>query len=208
MSPKLILTIVLAAIIVLTILWWLNRDPKITAYPTSGTTIVSFGDSLVEGVGTTAGNDFTSLLSKRINQPISNLGVSGDTSADGLARIDDLFEEDPKIVILCLGGNDTLKRVPVDTTYANLDTILKRITERGAGVVLLGIPGGLYGSRYDDMYETLAEKHGVAYVPGVMKGMLTNPDLMSDSIHPNDAGHLIMADRIEPLLRQVLAGPR
>jgi len=74
--------------------------------------------------------------------------------------------------------------------------------------VLLGIPGGLYGGRYDDMYETLAEKYGVAYVPGVLKGLLTDQTLMADSIHPNDAGHAIIADRIEPKLRQLLAGPQ
>lgn len=202
--------IILVALLVLAIIIWtyFTRAPKITAFPTAGTTIVSFGDSLVDGVGTTAGHDFSSLLAGRIKQPIINLGVSGNTTDDALKRIDDVVAADPKVVIVLLGGNDTLKRVPVETTYANLNTIIKTLCEHGAGVVLVGVPGGLYGGRYDDMYETLATTYGLAYVPNILKGLLTNPDLMSDSIHPNDAGHIIMADRIEPLLRQVLAGAR
>ena len=145
---------------------------------------------------------------ERLGQPIVNLGVAGDTTGDGLERLDDVMAQDPKVVIVLLGGNDTLKRVPVETTYANLDSIIKQITAKGVGVVLVGAPGGLYGGRYDDMYETLAKKHGVAYVPNILKGIISRPELMSDSIHPNDAGHVIIADRIEPLLRQVLTGPR
>lgn len=208
MSLKTLL-ITLITLTMLATLWTLfSRSPKITNFPTAGTTIVAFGDSLTEGVGTTQENDYVSLLSQRMGEPIINMGVSGDTTGDGLERLDSVFPVDPKVVIVLLGGNDTLKRVPVETTYTNLDSIIKQITGKGIGVVLVGAPGGLYGGRYDDMYETLAKKHGVAFVPNILKGILSRPELMSDSIHPNDAGHVIIADRIEPLLRQVLTGPQ
>lgn len=208
MSLKTLLIIV-ASLVMLTALWsFFNRSPDITNFPTAGTTIVAFGDSLVEGVGTTGGNDFVTLLATRIGTPITNLGVSGDTTADALERIDEVLGHDPRIVLLLLGGNDTLKRVPVETTYTNLHSFIKQITETGAAVLLIGAPGGLYGSRYDDMYDELARVHGLAYVPNILKGILARPELMSDTIHPNDAGHIIMADRIEPLLRQLLAGPQ
>jgi acyl-CoA thioesterase I len=132
------------------------------------------------------------------------MGVSGDATADGVKRLDALFEQDPKVVILELGGNDALKRVPVETTFQNLSTIIERIQGAGAAVVLVGITGGFYGTRYDTEFETLARTYGVAYVPNIVKGLLSKPELMADTIHPNDAGHIIMADRVEPKLREVL----
>jgi lysophospholipase L1-like esterase len=208
MSLKTLL-IVLASLIMLTALWsFFNREPQVTNFPTAGTTIVAFGDSLTEGVGTTKGNDYASLLSKRIDELIINMGVSGDTTADGLKRLDTLLEQDPKVVILELGGNDTLKRVPVETTFKNLATIIERIQSAGGAVVLVGISGGFYGTRYDKEFETLARTYGVAYVPNIVKGLLGKPDLMADTIHPNDAGHIIIADRIEPKLREVLVGQK
>jgi lysophospholipase L1-like esterase len=207
MSLKTLL-IILAGFIMLTILWsFFNREPKVTNFPTSGTTIVAFGDSLTEGVGTTEGNDYASLLSARIGEPIINMGVSGDTTADGLKRLEALLEEDPKVVILELGGNDALKRVPVETTFQNLSTIIERVQATGAGVVLVGISGAFYGTRYDKEFEKLSRTYGTAYVPNIVKGLLGKPELMADSIHPNDAGHIIMADRIEPKLREILRVP-
>jgi len=135
---------------------------------------------------------------------IVNLGVPGDTTADALRRLDDLLMLDPKAVIVLLGGNDTLKRVPVEATFTNLTAIIESIQGAGAAVVLAGAPGGLYAARYDKEYERLAKVYEVGYVPNILKGLLGRPEYMADAIHPNNEGHMIMAARIEPVLREVL----
>src|SRR3989338_1957466 len=92
------------------------REVSITNYPSSGTDIIAFGDSLVVGAGATSGNDFVSLLSQKIGQRIINLGVSGDTTANGLARVSEFDQYHPKVVLVLLGGNDHLRKVPIETT--------------------------------------------------------------------------------------------
>jgi len=174
-------------------------------YPPDGTTIVAFGDSLVEGVGATDGNDFVSVLSREIGEPIINLGISGNTTEQGLARIDDVLSQDPKIVILLLGGNDYLRRIPQTTTRQNLATMIERIQAEGAVVVLLGVRGGILRDNFDAMYEELADTYDTAYVSDVLDGLFGNNAYMADGIHPNDAGYALIAERVanelEPLLK-------
>ncbi len=208
MSQRTLFGAVLVGIAVLGIAWMTATRSTPITYPTAGTSIIAFGDSLVYGLGTTEGNDFVSLLSTRIGVSIMNLGVSGNTAADGLSRIDDVLSEDPRVVIVLLGGNDTLRRVPVEQTFADLAAIIERVQSVGAGVILVGVPGGWYGGRYDKEYATLARTYRAAYVPNILKGLIGRQEYMADTIHPNDAGHRIMADRIEPALRDMLAGGR
>lgn len=178
-----------------------NKD---LAKPTSGTTIVAFGDSLIAGVGATPGNDLASLLEIQIDEPIINLGVSGDTTVAALSRIDELLAQDPKIVIVLLGGNDYLRRVPIEDTFANLETIIQSVQRTGAVVVLLGVRGGVMRDEYKDAFEQLAKVNNVAYVDDVLSGLIGRAALMSDPIHPNDAGYQIIADRVSPVLLQIL----
>lgn len=175
----------------------LNRDSK-------GTTIVAFGDSLIKGVGSTDGNDFISLLSQRIGQPIINLGVNGNTTIDGLARINKVLDKDPKIVILLLGGNDYLKKIPIEDTFKNLDLMVKAIQKQGSMVLLLGVRGGLLTDIFADRFEVFAESHKVAFVPNVLDGLIAKNKYMSDAVHPNDAGYKEIADKVEPVLRKLL----
>lgn len=179
-------------------------ETTIKNYPSRGSTIVAFGDSLVEGYGASPGNDFVSVLSQDISEPIINLGVSGNTTELGLSRIDAVLAKDPKIVILLLGGNDYLRRIPRETTEANLRTIIERIQAKGAMVVLLGVRGGVLLDGFDAMYENLADMYGTAYVPDVLDGLFENNQLMSDGIHPNDAGYKIIAGRVAKELRPLL----
>lgn len=173
-------------------------------YPSSGETIIAFGDSLVQGVGATEGNDFVSLLSLRLNTPIVNLGRSGDTTAEALLRINDVLSRNPKAVMVLLGGNDFLKRVPKAETLSNLEWIITTIQNTGAVVVLLGVRGGLIADSYESDLRSLAEKTGSEYVPNVLKGLIGNPKYMDDAIHPNNAGYAIIADHIYPVLLSVL----
>ena len=201
-------TVILAILIIfltaIGIYYFARNENTITNYPSSGTDIIAFGDSLVEGLGSTSGNDFVSLLSRKIGEPIVNLGNAGDTTADGLARISQLDEYNPKVVLLLLGGNDHLKKIPVVDTFKNLATLIENIHARGAVVLLLGVRGGLFNDKFDTEFEILQENYNTAFVPDVLGGLFGNDKYMSDTIHPNDIGYGMIADRIYPVLIEVL----
>ena len=184
-------------------LFFFNTAP-VTNYPSAGTDIVAFGDSLVAGTGSSDGHDFVSLLSGAIGQPIVNLGVPGDTTADGLARMSELNAYKPKVVLLLLGGNDYLKRIPQEQTFANLAAIIKDIQSRGAIVLLLGVRGGLFGDHFSSGFEDLRDTYHTAYVSNVLDGLLGEKKYMSDQVHPNDAGYRLIAERIAPVLKELL----
>jgi acyl-CoA thioesterase I len=159
-------------------------------------TIVAFGDSLVQGVGATEGNDLFSQVSKKIGKPIINEGVSGETSAQGLARIQTILNLKPDLVFVVFGGNDVLKRVPKETTFQNLNTIVRQLKNSGAVVVIVGMQSGVLGNPYGDDFEKLAEEHGILYVPNIHDGLIGKPEFMADGIHPNDAGYAKAAEKI------------
>ena len=186
--------------------WFAPRAPQnaITNFPSSGTDIIAFGDSLVEGVGSSEGKDFVSLLSVQIGQPIINLGVSGNTTADALARISELEKYHPKVVLLLLGGNDYIQRVPPEMTFTNLATIIQKIQASGAVVLLLGIRGGVVVDHFNQQFEQLRDTYKTAYVPDMLEGLFGNNQYMSDEVHPNDAGYAIIASRIYPVLQPLL----
>lgn len=172
--------------------------------PVAGNKIIAFGDSLVVGVGATSGRDFVSILSSRIKRPIVNAGVSGDTTTDALARIDTILEQQPDLVIVMLGGNDALQRVPPDQALANLRAIIMKIQNRGAAVFVLGVRGGIMGDPYHRRLAKLARELHAAYQPNVLDGIFGNNYLMSDEIHPNNRGYGVMAERVWPMVENLL----
>jgi acyl-CoA thioesterase-1 len=171
---------------------------------------VAFGDSLTQGVGSSSGG-FVSLLSKNFGTEIVNGGVSGDTTAYALKRLPAYLgggEGQPfDIAIVLLGGNDALRRVSVDETFSNLRVIIEQFQESGALVILVGIQGGVLGDKYKAPFDALAKEAGVVYVPDILEGIIGVPNLMSDTVHPNDKGYLIVAKRIaeklDPILKAV-----
>ena len=198
-------SIIVAVVLALAAVWALRSDMPRPARPTHGERIIAFGDSLVEGRGATPGKDFVSILSKRLRKPIVNAGRSGDTTGSALERLDsDVLARRPRVVIIVLGGNDFLRRVRAEDTFRNLSTIVVRIRERGAAVVLVGVSVGLFSDPYGQEYETLARRTSAALVPDILDGLLGRSDRMSDSIHPNDRGYEIIADRLEPVVRDLV----
>jgi len=185
---------------------------EIVNYPSSGTTIVAFGDSLVAGLGSERGGGFAAFLSEKLAaEPVSgvksevvNLGGSGDTTEDALGRVEQIFAHDPKVVIILLGGNDFLRRIPKETAFRNLDEIVARIQERGAIVLLLGVKGAIFGDNAEEYYAELAERRGAAYIPNILDGIFGRAELMYDGIHPNDAGYEKIAERIYFALRELI----
>lgn len=160
-------------------------------------TIVAFGDSLVTGYGTQPGEEFVARVASELSVPIENLGKNGDTTASARARVDEVLSRNPDIVILLLGGNDALRRTSAEETKQNLEAIISSLRAKEAQVVLLGVVGG-FPDPYADIYTSLAKKYEATLVPNVLAGLITNPKLMSDSIHPNSEGHARIAERVIP----------
>ena len=107
-------------------------------------------------------------------------------------------------MLVLLGGNDYLQKVPKEETFKNLETIVSRIQNTGAVVVLLGIQGGVFTDPYNTEFESLAQKKGAVYVSNVLEGLVGNSRYMSDAIHPNDVGYSKIVDRIYPEVKKVL----
>jgi acyl-CoA thioesterase-1 len=166
--------------------------------------IVAYGDSLIQGVGATEGHDFISVLENRIGTHIINKGKSGDTTAAGLARIDDVLAEKPDMVIVLFGGNDALQKVPIEQTFNNLDTIINTLQTAHAQVVLLGIKGGLLGDPYESKFKALAKKYNVTYIPNILDGILGKQNLMFDTVHPNDSGYAKISDRVYATIKPLI----
>jgi acyl-CoA thioesterase-1 len=173
--------------------------------PSGAVTVVAFGDSLTAGFGTTGNGDYVSLLSSRTGVAIINAGRIGDTTADALGRINGaVLSRDPDIAIVLLGGNDLLQGVPVQQRISNITTIVQLIRTDGAVVILVGV-GNPPIDPFDGALAGIASQTSSSYVPAILDGIFGVPSLMADSIHPNNAGHAIMADRMEPALRAALA---
>ncbi len=166
--------------------------------------ILFFGDSLVEGVGATAGHDLSALLAKQLGEPVLNYGAAGDTTRQGLARVRGAIAEHPRLVLVLLGGNDFLQKVPRDETFENLESIIAAFQSDGAAVILIGVRSGIVGGGADDRYEALAKETESAYVEDALKGVFGDPALMSDTIHPNDRGYEMISQRLIPVVRDII----
>jgi acyl-CoA thioesterase I len=168
--------------------------------------IVAFGDSLVFGTGSSGGG-FVKLLEQKLGQPIVNLGVPGNTTADGIARLGEVTERQPSVVLLLLGGNDFLQQQPRDQTFANLATIIERLQADGVAVLLIGVRGGLVRDDFAEHFEELAERYRLAYVHDVLDDTFGVDGYMADQVHPNDAGYRVIADRMYPVLSKMVGSP-
>ena len=179
--------------------------------------IACFGDSLTAGLGLDAGQSYPDLLQKDLDRRgyhyrVANLGVSGDTSQDGAARLQIALEQKPVIAIVELGANDGLRGQPIANTETNLSQILEAFQKAGAQVVLSGITlppnyGPDYIHRFTRMYQDLAARYKVKFIPFLLEGVGGHADLMQrDGLHPNARGTQIVEATvfraIQPLLRK------
>jgi lysophospholipase L1-like esterase len=177
-----------------------TAEPPIRNAAPTGRNVIAFGDSLTEGYRMPSGQSYPSHLSRMLRVPILNKGVSGDTTADALARLErDVLSQNPRVVLVCLGANDMLRRLPPESQFANLETVIREIQARGALVVLIGIEGyegALPRVDYGGRYRALAETTGAVYVPDLLAGIRRQPGLMHDEIHPSAAGYEKIATRL------------
>jgi lysophospholipase L1-like esterase len=195
-----------AIVILITWLLWPSPFARVTNLGSTGSSVIAFGDSLTAGYGAVAGEDYPSRLSAMIGVPIVNAGRSGDTTESALARIDrDVLAAKPRLVIVGLGGNDYLGGTAIQTTEANLRTIVHNIQGTGAMVVLLGFRFPSLNANYEAMYERVADEEGCFFINRTLKGILTDPKLRSDAIHPNARGYELMAERMSGPLKKLMA---
>lgn len=173
---------------------YVNFPPKATGE------WVAFGDSITAGYGAAEGNDYPALLGQRLGKKILNKGTAGNTTADAIGRVEEIATLQPRVVLLCLGGNDTLQKVPAEQVFDNLELMIDRLHAAGSFVVLIGIRSASAFDQYDKPFGRLARKKKVLYVPDILDGVLGNPSLMSDYIHPNEAGQKAIAERLEQIL--------
>lgn len=177
--------------------------PDVPNLDSPGRTIVVLGDSIASGVGSGAGEAYPDLLAARLGAEVINAGVSGNTTAEGLARIDEVLAEDPWMVIVELGGNDMLRRVPPEQAERNLRSILDRVIAARAVPVLVEMDAP-FGGRYLEIYERLGDDYDIPVVEDALGEILRDRSLKSDSIHPNAQGQRALAEaiaeEIEPLI--------
>ena len=178
--------------------------------------ILALGDSLTAGYGLPADQGFVpqlkaALAKLGIKAEIQQGGVSGDTTAGGLARVDWALEGKPQIAIVALGGNDGLRGLNPKQTRANLDAVLRKLKAAGVKVLLAGMyaPPNLgreYGADFNTIFPDLAKAHGVALYPFFLDGVAAKPGLnQPDGIHPNAAGVRIIAARVAPHVKRLIA---
>jgi acyl-CoA thioesterase I len=180
-------------------------------------TIVDIGDSLTAGHGLPESESFPSQLEARLRRDgldvrLVNAGVSGDTTAGGLARLDWALADKPGMVILALGANDALRGIDPAVVRANLDKMIGKIQASGAKLLLLGMLapsnwGQQYDQAFDRIYPDLAHAHNVPLYPFFLDGVAMNPNLnQPDGLHPNAKGVAVLVDRIAPVVAKLAAG--
>lgn len=201
-----------------------HAQPRLDGAPVAARPrIVFLGNSLTAGYGLARSESVPALIQARLDREgyryeVVNAGVSGDTSAGGVSRLDWALDGDVRILVIELGANDGLRGLPVENMKRNLDTIITRAKARGVKVLLTGMEappnyGPAYTSAFRQAFRDLADAHDVAFVPFYLEGVAGIPELnLADGIHPNAKGARIIErtiwEALEPLLddRELSAG--
>lgn len=186
-------------------LWQHFRGYDYVNYPPSATgPWVAFGDSLTEGFGATEGHDYPAVLSQKLDIKIVNLGRAGETTADGLKRVEQAAALRPRVVLLCMGGNDVLQKIPREEMFNNLSALIDRFHKEGSFVVLIGLRSATLLDKNHKFFKAFAREKQVFYVRDILDGIFPKPVYMSDAVHPNDEGYRLVAERLERELAPVL----
>ena len=181
--------------------------------------IVAFGDSLTAGFGVSPDDAYPGQLARWLREQglayeVINAGVSGETSAGGLRRVDWILKTQPRLVILELGANDGLRGQPLKETYENLKGIIESLQAKGVIVVLAGMRlplnyGDDYTEEFSELYERLAKEYEVPFIPFFLEGVATHRHLnQGDGLHPNAKGYSIVVENVwrtlQPILKELV----
>jgi acyl-CoA thioesterase-1 len=190
---------------------WIGKAAPIDTRPV----IVAFGDSLTAGYGADPGKSYPDYLQKDLDAAgqkwrVVNLGVSGNTTIDGLVRVKQVLRLQPRITIVEFGGNDGLRGLPIDTTRDNLEQIIQMLQSAGSQVVLAGMTlppnyGPDYIQPFQKIYLDLAAKYKLTRIPFLLEGVALHPGLMQqDGIHATAEGNAIVAKTVKRYLKPLL----
>ena len=165
--------------------------------------VLAFGDSLTFGTGTTPDNSYPAVLERKIGRKVVAAGVPGEVSASGLARLPQVLDDvKPKLLILCHGGNDMLRKLSPKDAAANIRAMVTLARSRGMEVVLLGVPSpGLFLSTADH-YDEIAKDMKLAYEGKAIASILSDTSLKADAVHPNAQGYQRLADAVAEVLKK------
>ena len=169
----------------------------------SADVIVAFGDSLTYGIGAQEHESYPVVLAQLTGRQVIRSGVPGEVTAQGLQRLPEVIDEyRPRLMIVCLGGNDMLRKVNAAEIKSNLRAIIKTIKDRGIAVVLVGVPRPALITSAPEFYSDLAKEFALPYEGKIVTSVLYSPDMKADSIHPNAKGYRRMAEGLAELLRK------
>jgi acyl-CoA thioesterase-1 len=173
-----------------------------------GSSIICYGDSITYGPRAVEGGDYPSYLALMVDREVINAGGSGDTTEDGLDRLEtDVLEEDPYLVIIEFGANDYFKGIPKEETLDNLEEMILLVQEKGAMTALCDVSGGDILGVYDIYHKDLkrlAARTGSIFIPYLMKDIIQDASLKSDQMHPNAKGYEIVAERVYRAIEKYL----
>ena len=183
-----------------------SNEPRQAALP-AGSTVVALGDSLTYGYGANSETAYPTVLAELTKWNVINAGVNGDTSADVLARVEDIVKQAPDLVLLGVGGNDVLQRIPPDTTRANINATVDVLKSANINVVLIAEPyfstSALFGKASDNpLYKDITNAQEVPLYSGGWSAILSDDTLKSDRIHANAAGYRQFAQGLYDYLKE------
>ena len=172
-------------------------DFNIRNLNSSGKNIICFGDSLTAGYGAEPNRSYPVILAGLTSFNVINAGLSAEDTRGALRRLKtDVLDREPVMVIVEFGGNDLLSKIPFEETVKNMREIIDNIQESGAMVAVVDISVDLLMEEYGQAFRSLCREKGAIFIRGVMDGIITDPSLKSDYLHPNSYGYRIMAYRI------------
>jgi acyl-CoA thioesterase I len=165
--------------------------------------VLAFGDSLTYGTGAGAAQSYPAQLESLIGRTVVNAGVPGEVSAQALARLPgELDQHRPRLLVLCIGGNDFLRNLGMAQAAANVQTMVAIARQRGIDVLLIGTPEKGLTVTPPAFYADIAEQQHIPYEGAVIGEILRNSELKSDTVHPNARGYRLIAERVAALLRK------
>lgn len=168
-----------------------------------GAVILAFGDSLTYGTGANEDESFPAQLASLSGRRVVREGVPGEVSEAGLSRLPAMLDEHrPRLLLLCHGGNDFLRRMSREKTAENLRAMIRVAKDRGIDVLLIGTPEAGLTLTPPDFYAQIAKQFDIPYEGDVLTRILRNGELKSDPVHPNARGYRLMAERVADLMRK------
>ncbi len=176
-------------------------DPRLDAIPNNGV-ILAFGDSLTYGIGAAKSHSYPEILTKLADRQVINAGISGEATQQGLARFPSVLDQyRPHTVILLQGGNDILRNYDLQQTKQNLSKMIQLAHERGIQIVLIAVPEKKLFSNTAGLYRELADEFQLVFDNDLIASLLRQPKYKSDTVHFNQAGYTLMAEKIHQLLK-------